>query len=176
MATSTVEQPKAVTRAEWLAARRELLKKEKELTRAYDELRQKRQELPWLKVEKAYTFEGPKGKETLADLFGGRSQLIIYHFMLGPGWKEGCVGCSFLVDHIEGALVHLENHDVSLVVVSRAPLPEIEAYKKRMGWHFKWISSFESDFNYDYHVFVYRRGKSQGQGLLQLRHDGLCDG
>ena len=103
-------------------------------------------------MEKRYVFEGPNGKETLADLFDGRSQLIVDHFMLGPGWKEGCVGCSFGADHIGGALVHLEHHDVTLVVVSRAPLPEIEAFKKRMGWRFKWVSSYGSDFNYDYRV------------------------
>ena len=108
---------------------------------------ERRAELPWVKIDKPYLFDGPKGKETLADLFDGRSQLIIKHFMLGPGWKEGCVGCSFEVDHIEGALVHLEHHDVSYVVVSRAPLPEIEAFKRRMGWRFKWVSSYGSDFN-----------------------------
>jgi predicted dithiol-disulfide oxidoreductase (DUF899 family) len=128
------------------------LAKEKELTRLRDQLSAERRELPWVKVEKQYIFDGPKGKETLAGLFDGRGQLIIKHFMLGPGWKEGCVGCSFEVDHIEGALVHLEHHDVSYVVVSRAPLPEIEAFKKRMGWRFKWVSSYRSDFNYDFHV------------------------
>ena len=163
MATSTLEQPKVVARSEWLAARRELLKKEKEHTRAYDELRKLRQELPWLKVEKKYVFDGPQGKETLADLFEGRSQLIVYHFMLGPGWSEGCVGCSFLADHIEGSLVHLEHHDVSLVVVSHAPLAEIEAYKRRMGWHFKWVSSFGSDFNYDYNVSFTKEDAAKGK-------------
>jgi predicted dithiol-disulfide oxidoreductase (DUF899 family) len=141
-----------VTRAEWLAARKAHLVKEKELTRLRDQLSAERRQLPWLKIEKPYVFEGPTGKEALADLFDGRSQLIIKHFMLGPGWKEGCVGCSFEVDHIDGALVHLEHHDVSYVVVSRAPLPEIEAFKKRMGWRFKWVSSYGSDFNYDFHV------------------------
>ena len=141
-----------VTRDEWLAARKAHLAKEKELTRQRDRVNAERRELPWVKVEKPYVFDGPKGKETLADLFDGRSQLIIKHFMLGPGWQEGCVGCSFEVDHIDGALVHLEHHDVSYVVVSRAPLPEIEAFKKRMGWRFKWVSSYGSDFNYDFHV------------------------
>src|SRR5215471_7702258 len=102
-------------------------------------------------------------KETLADLFDGRSQLIIKHFMLGPGWKEGCVGCSFEVDHIEGALVHLENHDVTYVAISRAPLPEIEAFKERMGWRFKWVSSYGNDFNYDYHVSFTREEIAQGK-------------
>jgi len=141
-----------VTRDEWLAARKAHLVREKELTRRRDQLSAERRELPWVKIEKPYVFEGPAGKETLADLFDRRSQLIIKHFMLGPGWQEGCVGCSFEVDHIEGALVHLEHHDVSYVVVSRAPLPEIEAFKKRMGWRFKWVSSYGSDFNYDFHV------------------------
>src|SRR5438034_2098107 len=141
-----------VTREEWLVARKQHLSKEKEFTRLRDELSRQRRELPWVRVEKRYVFEGPNGKETLADLFDGRSQLIVDHFMLGPGWKEGCVGCSFGADHIGGALVHLEHHDVTLVVVSRAPLPEIEAFKKRMGWRFKWVSSFGSDFNHDYHV------------------------
>ena len=141
-----------VTRDEWLAARKAHLAKEKELTRQRDRVNAERRELPWVKVEKPYVFDGPKGKETLADLFDGRSQLIIKHFMLGPGWQEGCVGCSFEVDHIDGALVHLKHHDVSYVVVSRAPLPEIEAFKKRMGWRFKWVSSYGSDFNYDFHV------------------------
>jgi len=116
-----------VTREECLAARKAHLQKEKELTRLRDQLSAARRELPWVKIDKSYVFAGPNGTETLSDLFGGRSQLIIKHFMLGPGWKEGCVGCSFEVDHIEGALVHLEHHDVTYVVVSRAPLPEIEA-------------------------------------------------
>lgn len=152
MATSTIANPKVVPRAEWLAARRELLAEEKALTRAHDALNQKRRDLPWVKVDKDYVFEGPNGKERLADLFEGRSQLIIYHFMFAPGWSEGCVGCSFLSDHVDGALQHLEQHDVKYVAVSRAPLAEIEPFKRRMGWKFKWVSSFETDFNYDFHV------------------------
>jgi predicted dithiol-disulfide oxidoreductase (DUF899 family) len=141
-----------VSRQEWLAARTELLTKEKQLTRLHDELARERRALPWVKVEKQYVFEGPNGKETLADLFGGRSQLIVKHFMMAPGQKHPCVGCSFEVDHIEGALVHLENHDVTWVAVARAPYEEIEAVKRRMGWRFKWLSSFGSDFNYDFDV------------------------
>jgi predicted dithiol-disulfide oxidoreductase (DUF899 family) len=152
MSTNAIAKPKVVSQNEWLAARRELLAREKALTREYDALRALRRELPWVKVEKNYVFDGPNGKETLADLFAGRSQLIIRHFMFGPGWKEGCVGCSFASDHVEGALVHLEHHDVTYVAVSRAPRAEIDAFKKRMGWSFKWVSSFESDFNYDFHV------------------------
>ena len=140
------------TRDEWLVARKAHLAKEKELTRLRDQLSAERRELPWVRIDKPYVFEGPSGRETLSDLFDGRSQLIIQHFMFGPGWKEGCVGCSFSVDHIEGALVHLEHHDVSYVAASRAPLPEIEAFKKRMGWRLKWVSSYGSDFNYDFHV------------------------
>jgi predicted dithiol-disulfide oxidoreductase (DUF899 family) len=152
MSTNTIEKPKIVSRAEWLAARRELLAREKKLTREYDEVRALRRELPWMKLEKNYLFDGPNGKETLADLFAGRSQLIVRHFMFGPGWKEGCVGCSFASDHVEGALVHLEHHDVTYVAISRAPMAEIEAFRKRMGWSFKWLSSFESDFNFDFHA------------------------
>ena len=105
-----------------------------------------------MRIEKEYVFDGPNGKETLAELFGEHSQLIIYHFMFGPGWDEGCPGCSFLSDHIDGADMHLKHHDISLVAVSRAPYPEFQAFKKRMGWRFKWVSAHESDFNYDYHV------------------------
>jgi predicted dithiol-disulfide oxidoreductase (DUF899 family) len=137
---------------EWLAARKQLLIKEKELTRLRDQINADRHALPWVKVEKPYVFDGPNGSQTLADLFDGRSQLIIKHFMLGPDWEDGCVGCSFELDHVEGALVHLEHHDVSYAVVSRAPLPKIEAFKKRMGWRIKWVSSYGSDFNYDFHV------------------------
>jgi predicted dithiol-disulfide oxidoreductase (DUF899 family) len=154
---------RVVSRDEWLAARKRHLKKEKELTRLRDQLNVERRELPWVKVKKPYVFDGPEGKETLADLFGGRSQLIVKHFMLAPGWKEGCVGCSFHSDHIEGALMHLEHHDVTLVVVSRAPLPEIDAFKKRMGWRFKWVSSFGGDFNYDYRVSFTKDDLAKGK-------------
>jgi predicted dithiol-disulfide oxidoreductase (DUF899 family) len=145
-------QRQIVSREEWLAARKRHLVKEKELTRLRDKLSTDRRNLPWVKVEKTYLFDTPEGKKTLAELFDGRSQLIVHHFMLGPGWEQGCIGCSFSADHIEGALVHLEHHDVSLVTVSRAPLAEIEAYQKRMGWRVKWVSSNGNDFNYDYHV------------------------
>jgi predicted dithiol-disulfide oxidoreductase (DUF899 family) len=126
--------------------------REKELTKLQDEVSHQRREMPWVKVGKEYSFETANGKKTLAELFDGRSQLIIYHFMLGPGSKAGCVGCSFFGDHIDGPNLHLAHHDVSFVAVSRAPLAEIEAYKKRMGWRFNWVSSFGSDFNYDFHV------------------------
>jgi predicted dithiol-disulfide oxidoreductase (DUF899 family) len=152
MTTILTERPNIVSRAEWVAARKELLIKEKQLTRQRDEIDRQRRALPWVKVEKNYIFDGPNGPQSLADLFDNRSQLMVSHFMFGPGWKEGCVGCSFRSDHVDGALVHLEHHDVSLVTISRAPLPEIEAFKKRMGWSFRWVSSHNSDFNYDYHV------------------------
>jgi predicted dithiol-disulfide oxidoreductase (DUF899 family) len=141
-----------VSQGEWLAARKALLVKEKEFSKSGDQLSAARRELPWVKVEKNYVFDGPAGHETLADLFGDRSQLIVYHFMLGPGWKEGCPSCSFLADHFDGAAIHLAQRDVTLVVISRAPLTEIEAYKKRMGWKFKWVSSFGTDFNHDFQV------------------------
>lgn len=146
------KQNPIVSRDEWIVARRELLVKEKELTRLSDQLSAKRRELPWVRVDKAYIFDGPDGQVSLTDLFEGRSQLIVQHFMMGPGWKEGCVGCSFTADHVEAALLHLQHHDVSFVAISRAPIAEIESFKKRMGWKFRWVSSFESDFNYDYHV------------------------
>jgi predicted dithiol-disulfide oxidoreductase (DUF899 family) len=150
MATPMGKQAKVVAPAEWAEARKVLLKKEKEFTRLRDELSRARRELSWEKVEKKYVFEGPKGKETLADLFDGRSQLIVYHFMMGPGWKEGCPSCSFIADHFDGMRVHLAARDITLVAVSLAPLAEIEAFKKRMGWEFNWVSSNGTDFNADY--------------------------
>lgn len=137
---------------EWLVARKQHLAKEKELTRLRDELSRERRELPWVRVEKNYLFEGPKGKETLSDLFDNRSQLVVYHFMFKPGWEEGCRSCSFLADHIDGAIVHLAHRDVTMIAISRAPYPQIERFKQRMGWRFKWVSSYETDFNTDHHV------------------------
>ena len=153
-----------VPQDEWLAMRKQLLVKEKELTRLRDRLAAERRELPWVKIEKAYVFDGPDGKETLADLFGERSQLIVKHFMFGPGWSEGCVGCSFELDHIDGILIHLAQRDVGYVAVSRAPLPEIEAFKRRMGWRLKWVSSGGSDFNFDFHVSFRPEEVAGGQG------------
>jgi predicted dithiol-disulfide oxidoreductase (DUF899 family) len=146
-----MEPAKIVSRDEWLAARVAFLAKEKEFTRRRDQLSAERRALPWVKVEKEYAFDTLRGRKTLAELFDARRQLVVNHFMLGPGWKEGCVGCSFGADHM-GNLVHLEHRDVTVAVVSRAPLDEIEAYRKRMGWRFTWVSSYGSDFNYDYHV------------------------
>ena len=145
-------QHPVVSREEWVAARKALLLREKEATHLRDKVNAERLALPWVKVDKMYVFDTPTGKKTLVDLFDGRSQLVVYHFMLGPGWDAGCPGCSFVSDHLDGALPHLQHHDVTLVAVSRAPLAEIEKYKTRMGWHFPWVSSFGSEFNYDYHV------------------------
>lgn len=150
-AHDALSQP-VVSRDEWLTVRRELLAREKELTRLRDELSAKRRALPWVKVEKTYAFDTHEGRKTLAGLFGGRSQLIVHHFMFGPGWGAGCIGCSFTADHLEGTRVHLEHHDVSLVRVSRAGLSEIDNYRRRMGWQVEWVSSHDSDFNYDYQV------------------------
>src|SRR5260370_30179623 len=136
---------KIVSREEWLVARKIHLAKEKEYTRLRDELSRERRELPWVRVERQYVFNGPDGKHSLADLFEGRSQLLVYHFMFGPGWKEGCTGCSFMADHFDGANLHLAHHDVSLLVGSRAPWPEFAAFKNRMGWRFKWVSSHGTD-------------------------------
>ena len=147
-----MELHRIVTREEWRLARREHLAQEKELTRLRDELARRRRELPWLKVEKRYAFDGPGGKQTLSDLFGGRSQLVVYHFMFGPDWAEGCPSCSFVSDHVDGALPHLAARDVALTMVSRAPLARIEPFKRRMGWGFPWVSSHGSDFNADFGV------------------------
>lgn len=165
MATATNEilNTKVVPQADWLAARKELLTKEKEFTRLRDEISRHRRELPWEKVDKNYVFDGPQGKQTLSDLFDGRSQLIVYHFMFGPGWKEGCPSCSFLADSFDGAAVHLAQRDATFVAVSRASLPEIEAFQKRMGWRFKWVSSFGSDFNVDYQVSTAKDEQAKGK-------------
>src|SRR5437016_5640002 len=143
---------KTGTREEWLAARLKLLKAEKELTRQSDELARQRQELPWVRIDKQYRFETDAGTASLADLFGGRSQLLIYHFMFGPEYTAGCPSCSAIADGFDGSVVHLANHDVTLCAVSRAPLAKLQGYKRRMGWSFPWASSFDSDFNYDFGV------------------------
>jgi predicted dithiol-disulfide oxidoreductase (DUF899 family) len=165
MASSTiaVENSNIVSHKEWLAARNEFLSKEKEFTRLRDELSRQRRALPWEKVGKRYEFDAISGKVTMADLFGGRSQLLIYHFMFGPGWEQGCKSCSFVSDHFDSATVHLAHRDTTLAVVSRAPLAEIEAFKKRMGWKFPWVSSFGSDFNFDYHVSFTPEERASGK-------------
>jgi predicted dithiol-disulfide oxidoreductase (DUF899 family) len=143
---------KTGTREEWLAARLELLNAEKELTRRSDELARRRQELPWVAIEKEYRFDTDEGTASLRDLFKGRSQLLIYHFMFGPDYTAGCPSCSAIADGLNGSVVHLANHDVAFSAVSRAPLAKLQTYKRRMGWSFPWASSFDSDFNYDLHV------------------------
>jgi predicted dithiol-disulfide oxidoreductase (DUF899 family) len=146
------KEHKVVSQKEWLSARKRLLVKEKKLSKGRDQLNRERRALPWVKVEKEYVFDSPDGKLTLAELFGGKRQLIVYHFMFGPGWKEGCPHCSFWADHYDSVNHHIGQRDTSLVVVSRAPLKEIQAFKKRMGWRFTWVSSNQTDFNFDFHV------------------------
>ena len=147
-----MQSHRIVSADEWTKARKAFLAKEKEFTQARDRLSAERRALPWVKVDKAYVFDTPQGKKTLAELFDGRSQLIVYHFMLGPGWEEGCQSCSYLADHFDGATIHLAQRDVTFLAVSRAPLAEIEAFKRRMGWKFPWVSSSGNDFNFDFHV------------------------
>jgi len=151
-----------VTREEWLTARNSLLVREKELTRRGDELARWRQELPWVRIDKEYRFETDEGTATLADLFRGRSQLLVYHFMFGPDYTAGCAACSAIADGFDGFAVHLANHDVMLTAVSRAPLPKLQAYKRRMGWRFPWASSFESDFNHDFQAAVTKEEQQSG--------------
>ena len=160
---------KVVSKDKWLAARREHLAKEKEFTRLRDQLSQERRELPWVKVEKEYLFDGPNGKETLPDLFDGRSQLIVYHFMYGPDWAEGCPSCSFWADNFNGIVIHLNHRDINLGAVSRARRDQLEAYQKRMGWSFKWVSSFGSDFNRDYHVSFTPEEMKKGEVFYNFR-------
>jgi predicted dithiol-disulfide oxidoreductase (DUF899 family) len=153
---------KTGTREEWLAARRELLAAEKEHTRRGDELARQRQELPWVRVDKEYTFDTDEGGASLADLFRGRSQLLVYHFMLGPEYRAGCPSCSAIADGFDGSVIHLANHDVTLMAISRAPLDNIQAYKRRMGWSFPWASSYDSDFNYDFAVSYTEEQQREG--------------
>jgi predicted dithiol-disulfide oxidoreductase (DUF899 family) len=160
---SPLPKHRVVSPQQWLSERAALLKKEKELTRLRDEQARLRRELPWVKVEKNYVFDTPQGKRTLSDLFASRSQLIIYHFMFGPNWAEGCPSCSFVSDHLDGAVPHLAARDVSLVMISRAPLAKIEVFKKRMGWRFPWVSSFANDFNHAYGVYFTPQEKAAGK-------------
>jgi len=150
--TDDIENHRLVSREEWVRARMALLEKEKDFTRLGDELSRQRRELPWVKLEKPYSFEGPRGKETLSDAFDGRRQLVVYHFMFGPDWEAGCPHCSFWADNFNEIIVHLNQRDVTMVAVSRAPYAKLAAYEKRMGWSFKWLSSGGSDFNFDFGV------------------------
>jgi predicted dithiol-disulfide oxidoreductase (DUF899 family) len=150
--TGSLEDHKIVSENEWIEARKALLKKEKELTILGDQLNQQRRELPWKEVNIEYVFEGPNGKQTLRELFDGRSQLIVYHFMFDPTWEAACLHCSFWADNFNGIIVHLNQRDVTMIAVSRAQYSKLAAYEKRMGWDFKWVSSYDTDFNFDYHV------------------------
>lgn len=147
-----LENHKILSHRKWIEARRELLQKEKEFTRLRDQLSQSRRDLPWERVERSYVFEGPKGKESLSDLFDERSQLVVYHFMFAPDWDAGCPHCSHWADNFDRVIVHLNQRDVTMIAVSRAPYSKLVTYEKRMGWSFKWVSSIESDFNFDYQV------------------------
>jgi predicted dithiol-disulfide oxidoreductase (DUF899 family) len=159
------EPHKVVSSAQWIEARKQLLIKEKEFTQARDQLSRQRRDLPWERVEKSYVFEGPAGQETLSDLFAGKSQLIVYHFMFDPAWEAGCKSCSFWADNFNGIDVHLKHRDTTLLAVSRAPLAKLEAYKRRMGWGFKWVSSFGSDFNYDLGVSFTPEQMAEGSAI-----------
>ena len=158
-----------VSSEEWTAQRKELLVKEKEFTKLRDQLSELRRELPWEKVEREYTFEGPDGHESLEDLFLGKSQLIVYHFMFGPDWEEGCKSCSFLADHYEPSVLHLKHRDVSMVTVSRAPIEKLKAFKRRMGWTFKWVSSLNNDFNFDYQASFSKEAEAKNETYYNYR-------
>jgi predicted dithiol-disulfide oxidoreductase (DUF899 family) len=165
MATATwkKEAGKVVSPNEWLAARREFLKQEKEFTKLRDKLAARRRELPWERVEKKYVFDAPEGRRTLSDLFEGRNQLMVQHFMFAPGWEQGCQSCSFMADHIDGARMHLAQRDLTFVAVSRAPLADIERFRQRMGWQFKWVSSHGTDFNHDFGVSFTPEERAKGE-------------
>lgn len=164
-----MQSHRIVTKPDWIEALRALLAKEKELTRLRDRLAEERRALPWVKIDKPYVFDAPEGKVTLSELFDGRSQLFIKHFMMGPGATTQCVGCSFEVDHVEGILAHLNNHDVTYAVVARAPIEEIEVVRKRMGWKFPWVSSYRSDFNYDFDVSFTPEQIASGRALYNFQ-------
>ncbi|HEU5078808.1 MAG TPA: DUF899 domain-containing protein [Opitutaceae bacterium] len=173
MKTTSAEKPNVASREQWLKARIELLKEEKELTRRSDELARKRQALPWVPVTKAYRFDTDRGKEGLADLFRGRSQLLVYHFMFGPDYDAGCPSCSSIADSFDGCVTHLANHDVMFWAVSRGPLAKLQEFKKRMGWSFPWASSAGTDFNYDYSVSFTDEQQRTGDIDYNFREGGL---
>lgn len=168
--TSTVNHP-VVSKDRWLAQRKALLAREKELTRLRDQVADERRALPWTRIEKNYTFDAPEGRRTLAELFEGRGQLLVQHFMFGPGWEQGCPSCSFMADHISGMEVHLAHRDVTLLVVSRAPLAEIEGFRRRMGWRFKWVSAHDNDFNYDFAVSFKPKEWAEGKGEVYYNYN-----
>ena len=162
-AEDDIHHHRVVSRETWLEARQRLLAREKELTHLRDQIARERRALPWVRIEKTYAFDTPEGRRTLADLFEGRHQLVVQHFMFAPGWEEGCKSCSFMADHIEGARVHLAQRDLTLLVVSRAPLADIERFRRRMGWQFKWVSSHGSDFNHDFGVSFTEQDMARGE-------------
>lgn len=161
--TSSITNHPVVSHEQWVTERKRLLAREKELTHLRDQVARERRALPWARIEKAYTFEAPEGTRTLADLFEGRRQLMVQHFMLGPGWEEGCQSCSYMADHTDGMNVHLAARDVTFIAISRAPLAEIERFRRRMAWKFKWVSSFGTDFNHDFHVSFAEQDKGKGK-------------
>jgi len=164
-----MEKHRVVSRDEWIKVRKDFLAKEKEFTRMRDQLSQQRRDIPWERVDKNYVFDGPDGKVSLAELFAGKSQLIVYHFMFDPSWEAGCKSCSFWADNYNQIIVHLNHRDANLVAISRAPLAKLQAYRKRMGWSFKWVSSSGNDFNYDYHVSYTPDELAKGEGYYNYR-------
>ncbi len=159
---TSIDNHPVVPREKWLAERKTLLAQEKELTRLRDQIARERRALPWVHVDKNYVFDTPEGKRSLSDLFQGRRQLMVQHFMFGPGWEQGCPSCSFMADHTDGMKIHLEHRDITFVAVSRATLPEIERFRQRMGWQFKWVSSNANDFNFDFHVSFTPEDRAKG--------------
>ncbi|MDM4769211.1 thioredoxin family protein [Solimonas sp. SE-A11] len=172
---ASLAQHPVVPHDQWIAERRALLRREKELTRLRDQLAEQRRALPWRRIEQDYAFDTPAGRRSLADLFDGRRQLVVQHFMLGPGWQQGCPSCSFMADHIEGARLHLQQRDITLTAISRAPLAEIERFRKRMGWQFPWASSQGSDFNYDFGVSFKPEERARGEVYYNYELQALSE-
>ena len=166
---ASIENHAVVSKDQWVARRKELLAREKELTHLRDQIARERRALPWVRIDKHYVFQAPDGRRTLAELFDGRHQLVVQHFMFAPGWEEGCKSCSFMADHIEGMRLHLAQRDVTLLVVSRAALPEIERFRQRMGWQFKWVSSNGTDFNQDFGVSFTPEQSATGEVYYNYR-------
>ena len=169
VADASIANHRVVLKDEWIAERKKLLAREKELTHLRDQIARERRALPWVRIEKNYVFTAPEGPRTLADLFEGRRQLLVQHFMLGPGWEQGCQSCSFMADHSDGMSVHLAHRDVTLVAISRAPLAEIERFRSRMGWQFKWVSSHGTNFNYDFGVSFTPAERARGEVCYNYR-------
>ena len=168
-----MSKQQVVSENEWIAARKALLAKEKEFTRLRDELSQARRAMPWVRVDKDYVFQGPDGALSLAELFAGKQQLIVYHFMFGPDWEAGCKSCSFWADNFDGIVTHLQQRDANLVAISRAPIAKLEAFRKRMGWHFTWVSSLGNDFNFDYQASFTPEALAQGKVYYNYEQRGF---